>query len=207
VNVIVESNFVLELAFRHSEADSARQILELAEAKQIQLAIPAYALVEPLHKLHRIRATRRDFSQKLDQELAQMERSADFSDVRSKSTDMLIALAKKSDVDDSEYWAILKRIAKCATVIELTGDVVVSASARKLYDLGAQDSLIFCSVEAFLNRNQGTKSLFANKNSKDFLVQTVSDDLSRLGCEVVVTFGAALGRINSDLAKGAGKNS
>jgi hypothetical protein len=43
----VESNFVLELAFRQEDSASCEELLALAESRQIELLIPAYCLGEP----------------------------------------------------------------------------------------------------------------------------------------------------------------
>lgn len=44
----VESNFVLELAFEQAEMEACAELLALAKSGRIQLAVPAFALVEPL---------------------------------------------------------------------------------------------------------------------------------------------------------------
>ena len=51
--VYVESNFVLELAFRQEDCESSDNILQLAEAGKIELMLPAYFLGEPYERLVR----------------------------------------------------------------------------------------------------------------------------------------------------------
>ena len=52
MNVYVESNFVLELAFLQEQCSSCEKILSLCEARRIQLLIPAYSLAEPYETPH-----------------------------------------------------------------------------------------------------------------------------------------------------------
>lgn len=47
MNVYIESNFVLELAFLQEQSSSCEEILRLAEGAHIRLVVPAYALIEP----------------------------------------------------------------------------------------------------------------------------------------------------------------
>lgn len=197
--VLAESNFVFEIALRQDEEEHASAILDLAEAGKIRLAVPAYALVEPLHKLARIKRLRGDLAQALDKELAEMARSADFSTVRESSTATVAALARKSDVDKSEYGKVVDRLLRCAEVVPLTGAVIRAARSRELLDLASQDALIFESVVSFLAQNAGTPSIFPNKNSHDFLTETVEGDLRKLDCIVLPTFRAARGRIEAML--------
>ena len=49
MNVYVESNFVLELAFLQEQFASCEEIL--SEAHRIQLLIPTYSLAEPYEAL------------------------------------------------------------------------------------------------------------------------------------------------------------
>ena len=45
MNVYVESNFVLELAFLQEQSSSCEEILSLAEGGRIQLVLPGYSLM------------------------------------------------------------------------------------------------------------------------------------------------------------------
>lgn len=58
MNVYIESNFVLELAFLQEQSSSCEEILRLAEGEHIELVVPAYALIEPYETLVRRRRGR-----------------------------------------------------------------------------------------------------------------------------------------------------
>jgi hypothetical protein len=45
--VLAESNFVLELAFQQEEQDEVERLVVMAEAREVELVIPACALFEP----------------------------------------------------------------------------------------------------------------------------------------------------------------
>jgi hypothetical protein len=78
VNVYVETNFVLELAFQQEQFVSCEQILQLCEAGRIQLVIPAYSLAEPHEKLIRQANSRKELQRKLRDELQQLSRTASY---------------------------------------------------------------------------------------------------------------------------------
>jgi predicted nucleic acid-binding protein len=75
VIVLAESNFVLELALRQEQFEHAERILRLAEAKHLQLVIPACSLIEPYQTLIRRRRERKEFSRRLQEEIKLLERS------------------------------------------------------------------------------------------------------------------------------------
>ena len=79
MNVYVETNFVLELAFQQEELESCEQILRRCEAKRIQLVIPAYSLAEPHEKLIRQAKNRSELHRKLHDELEQLKRTELYS--------------------------------------------------------------------------------------------------------------------------------
>jgi hypothetical protein len=45
--ILAESNFVLELAFQQEERDEVERLVVMAEAREVELVIPACALFEP----------------------------------------------------------------------------------------------------------------------------------------------------------------
>lgn len=79
MNIYVETNFVLELAFEQEQCASCEQILQSCEAGQAKLIIPAYSLAEPHEKLSRQAKSRRDLQQLLDAELRQLSRTASYT--------------------------------------------------------------------------------------------------------------------------------
>jgi predicted nucleic acid-binding protein len=196
--VFVEANFVLELALKQPEAAQAEEILRLAEAKKVTLVVPAFSLVEPYHKLFRDRSDRRALRSSLEAQVQQMARSADFAQLRQQSNELLAALANKSDVDALEFERTVERIRKCATIVPLTSEVIRAASSRQLNDLAPQDALVFSSIEMFLKTSPKAKNIFANKDSKGFMVKSVTVDLGALGCTVIPNFSDALAYVKVD---------
>jgi hypothetical protein len=55
VNVYVESNFVLELALLQEQHAACEAIVQLCEAGDLRLVLPAYSFMEPFETLRRCR--------------------------------------------------------------------------------------------------------------------------------------------------------
>lgn len=80
MNIYVETNFVLELAFEQEQYSGCEAILQLSEAGKITLIIPAYSLAEPHEKLIRQARNRRKSQQLLDVELHQLSRTTPYQE-------------------------------------------------------------------------------------------------------------------------------
>jgi hypothetical protein len=131
-----------------------------------------------------------------------MSRSKDFSHIYDASSAVRGALANKAQVDEKRYLDTVARLRGCAEVLPLTGDTVGAASDfQYVFGLSPQDALIFASVVEFLKIGDNQTSVFANKNSKDFLAQDVVDYLEPWGCKVVPLFSNALSFVENEIRK------
>jgi predicted nucleic acid-binding protein len=187
--VIAESNFVIELAYRQDEIEHVEAIVNLAERHEVELAIPACALFEPYETLVRRRKQRMKTIQKLREEISQLGRSQHFADLPLTSEAISQTLSGSAEIEHRELDQSLLRLAKCATVIPLSGEMLKnSVGARLQFSLEPQDSIIFASVEHFLKDRGGSKSVFANKNSADFSGPEIESHLRGYGCKLLSSF-------------------
>ena len=190
--VLVESNFVIEFAQRQSEIEDADRIVTLAENREIELAIPACALFEPYETLVRRRKKRAETVRKLSDEIAQLGRSQHFADLPATSEAISRTLSGAAEVEHRALDDALVRLANCATVIPLSGTMLKSSlDARRRFSLQPQDSIVFTSVEHFLNERGGENSVFANKNSVDFSGPDIEIHFEQLGCKLFASFSKA----------------
>jgi hypothetical protein len=79
MNVLVETNFALELVFQQAQFTSCEEILHLAEIAKADLIVPAYCLAEPNEKLKRQSNNRKELQQVLNAELRQLARTASYT--------------------------------------------------------------------------------------------------------------------------------
>ena len=95
--VYVESNFVLELAFLQEEFEACNSILELSEAREIDLIVPAYSLLEPYEALVRRSRRRNELSIRLADETREMSRSRPYSEITERASEITSTLISSGE--------------------------------------------------------------------------------------------------------------
>lgn len=200
--VLVESNFVLELALRQEQVDDAERIVGLAEAKAVELVVPGCSLFEPYETLIRRRKERALTQERLLKELRQLSRSKEFTDLLETSKNVTRALAESGEVEARGLDTTIRRLLDIATVLPLTAEVVGHAlDAQVKYDLEPQDAVVFASVDFYLQpRTQSTK-VFANRNYADFAKPDIESHLAEHNCKLFPDFHDAKNFVEHELAE------
>ena len=168
MNVYVEANFILELAFRQEQHSSCDQILLLCEENIVSLILPVYSVVEPYETLYR-RQKNREKKHELDTELAQIARSEFFASESGALRRLSELLTHSVDEDVRNFEHVQSRLLNSAELIPLDAKVVENASRyRKDHDFSKQDAIVFFSVLVQLESAHNQRSLFLNRNFRDF---------------------------------------
>lgn len=197
----VESNFVLELALLQEENAACEGVLQLAEAREIIIAIPSFSLGEPYETLIRRHQERRLLALKFTTELDQLRRSEPYA-ATAKNSDALISLLSKSGKEEAERLnRILSRLVEIATILPTDRDVMRTAlSAQQALDLSPQDSIVYASVRQHVTLGK-RQQCFINKNVKDFLIPQIEDNFATYECKLLGKFTAGLAYINAMLTQ------
>ena len=124
MNIYVETNFVLELAFEQEQCASCEQILQLCEAGQGNLIIPAYSLAEPHEKLSRQAKSRRDLQQLLDAELRQLSRTASYVSRIESIQDIASLMVQSNEEERQRFVQYRERLFNVGEVIALTAEIL-----------------------------------------------------------------------------------
>jgi predicted nucleic acid-binding protein len=189
VRIYVETNFVLELAFQQEQFASCEKILQLCEAGQAQLVIPAYSLAEPHEKLSRQANNRRDLQQMLDAELRQLGRTESYMNRLKSIQDLASLLVQSNEEERQRFVAYRVRLLKIAEVIALTTEILIEAAACEApCNLRPQDALVYASVIIHLRQYQPQIACFLNRNSKDFDSPDIVDNLNNSNCRMIPRF-------------------
>ncbi len=189
MNIYVETNFVLELAFEQEQYASCEQILQLCEVEQSKLVIPAYSLAEPHEKLNRQASSRRNLQKLLNDELRQISRTTSYAN-RIKSIQDINSLIVQSNKEEWQRFVQYRdRLLSTGEIISLTTDILrEAASCENNYDLRAQDAIVYASVIKHLQHDQPKQACFLNRNSKDFDSPDIVNELNRLNCRMIFRF-------------------
>jgi predicted nucleic acid-binding protein len=190
--VLAESNFILEIALRQEEAADAERILALAASNAIRLVIPACCLFEPYWTLARNSKQRKELSQGLTSELRYLARSENFNTLEPTLETVTRTLIESGDAQAESLARTLEKVLDLATIIPLTAEVMRHTLALQLvYELPAQDSVVFASIDHFLLATEKGPKLFANRNRKDFQDDDIEGHLGQYDCKLLTSFTTA----------------
>ncbi len=136
MNIYVETNFILELVFQQEQSASCEQILELCEAGNARLVIPAYSLAEPHEKLTRQANSRKELQQILEAELRQLVRTAPYAARVSSIQDIASLLVQSNEEEKQRFTYYRDRLLKIAEVVPLTREILMAGASYEIpYDL------------------------------------------------------------------------
>jgi hypothetical protein len=99
VIVAVESNFVIQLAFKQEGGLQAQTILDLGAGGQVQLTIPACALFEPYETQIRRHKKRDSLLHEFQREINELARCTIFSDLSETSKTVTGTMAESAAIE------------------------------------------------------------------------------------------------------------
>lgn len=124
IRVYAETPFVLQLALRQEHCEPCKQLLDLASARTIVLALPLVALIEPLSTM-RVRASKRiQLQNSWSEEARQLSRTNE-PIYRDAASALQLALLKTLEMANDERKnlnAVIAQIGRCATILPTTVD-------------------------------------------------------------------------------------
>lgn len=194
MNVFVESNFLLEIAFQQEHHAACEQILAGAAAGRYILHVPQYALTEVFQTLHRRGAERVDHQQYFLKQIDQHQREAEFD---AAEVDQLVRLLNdllttRTTTQASRLFSLAQRLAADAPGPPLTAAVLAEApTLQAAHGLGVQDALIYASVLAGLRELPRGPKLFITRNDNDFKKPAIVENLRRYDCKLLANFKGA----------------
>ena len=201
MNIYVETNFVLELTFEQEQRASCEQILQMCEAGQAHLIIPAYCLAEPHEKLSRQARNRQELQRSLNVELRQLLRTASYASRIKSIQDLASLMVQSNEEERNRFIQCRERLLDVGEIVALTAEILSeAASYETTYDLTPQDALVYASVIAHLRRDRPQQACFLNRNSKDFDSPDIVDELNQFNCRMIPRFDDGYGFFQSRLS-------
>lgn len=190
--VAAETNFILELAFRHDEASQCDRLIELAAERSIELAVPACSLFEPYETLVRRSKQRARLLEKFKFEVQQLARSEFYTVLPDKAKEIVEPIAGSTYVYENSLRRALIRVLSVSRIIPLSAGVMtLSFELQETCSLDPQDAIVLASVLLFMREKACGPKLFANRNSRDFVKPEVVAHLTQCDCRVLSNFTAA----------------
>jgi predicted nucleic acid-binding protein len=205
VIVLAESNFVLELALQQEELAEADRLVAMAEAREIELVIPACALFEPYETLVRRRKARAALLERLRGELRQLTRSRAFAHLAESSRSVTGALFESVGLEAKGLEETIRRLLKCSVVTPLSAMLIESAlDVQSKFQLQPQDAIVLASVVGHARERASEPKVFINKNEGDFLTPKIESYLELLNCRLLSKFSTGRQFVESHARRSAG---
>jgi predicted nucleic acid-binding protein len=190
VIVYVESNFLLEIALGRESEAAAREILDRAEQRDLDLAVPSFALCEPFSTLsYRARKRSQDL-RPMRQQLEDLGRGDVYRDLIDAVAPRLADVLDVEIRERTVLEEVVGRLLGCATILQLS-DVVFFASQthQRTHGLDAADAIIYASVlEDAGSQPRDAQKIFITRNSKDFERDAIRAELAATGCALAFSF-------------------
>jgi predicted nucleic acid-binding protein len=206
--LLVETNFVLELAFLHEGHEHCEAIVELVKERgwELELAIPAFSMGEAYfsmgeayYRLIGCEGSRRAIQRGVEDQLNELSRTRAYAERSGELRRDVTAFLEESDREDRRRLeSNLRTLLSVASVIPLDATVVADAfGLQRSRGLSPPDALVYSSVLAHLRAaassasgRQGTPQHCFITRDSDFTDATIEADLEGLGCKILFRFDA-----------------
>lgn len=198
MDIYVESNFVLELALEQEQHESCRQIVELSDAGEARLIIPAYSLIEPYERIVRYAKKRTRVANDLADEVKKLLRSKSYQEETDALQNVTGLLVRSLQEEKNRFRRTVDKLLAVSEIIPLEARVLLDADRYQIdHDLSVQDSVVYASVLTHLRASTSTDKCFLNRNRKDFDDPDIEETLNTNGCKMLFSFDKGYGYISS----------
>jgi hypothetical protein len=160
-NLIVESNFVLEIVLQQEQLQACDQVMQKCKQGSIKLVVPAYSILEPYETLARRHKARKNVHTDLGNELKQLSRSVSAANTRQASDDVLALLVDSANTETSRIAQVRGELLGLAEIVPLDESVIREAMQfQSTHALAPQDAIVYASVVAFLRTGPARRKCF-----------------------------------------------
>jgi hypothetical protein len=200
--VYVESNFMLEIALKQEQAESAVRILELAREGKIDLAFPLFSLSEPFSHIVFRDLERQRISKLLEEEISSLRRSGVKTSAAPEVEKVPITFGRVSKAETDSLESVGDDMLNHGYAIPLGLEAYRKAlDYEDVHGLEPKDSIIYsCIIADLSGRGASEIKCFITKDSKGFKKDTIKSELARFNCTCIFSFDDGLRHIEHELS-------
>lgn len=197
MNIYVETNFLLEIAYEQEQEQACLGLLELVEkSPPLQLAVPAFCYSEALWNLRGRGKERQALQQQVERALREIRRTRSLKE--HARGDLAGLLTQSIQDGESRLEKVRERLTHLGEVLLLTREVFLKAAElSEAFGLQEPDAVVLATVILDMKRSR-SPGWFLTRNSRDFDA-SVKESLSTLDCTLMTSFDAGLERIRRAL--------
>lgn len=194
--VYVETNFLIALGLEQEQYESAQHILDLAKSNQIELAIPALAILESLHTVEGRSKRRMRAYVEIKGESRQLRRSKSASSTVTMLETVLGRLTALEGEQLNTLQDLIAQVLSCARVLDLNRLIFRDAVRhQQLLKLKPMDSIIYASILADLQNRDSSEACFLTSDGSFHMA--VLEPLREAGCRCFRNFYEAVRHIET----------
>jgi len=194
------ANSSAQLVLEQEQGTACEQIVSLAESRTIELALPAYALIEPYQTIIRRENDRKTLIRALRLERAQLQRTASLAPDTARLQDADDLLLRASQDAFARFSEVRARLLRGTAILVVDASILETAEVdASRFGLPFPDAVMVAAVYHDAAKRHAP-SVFLNRNTKEFLGPDVKNYLASVNCSVIGSFDNGLARINSALA-------
>jgi hypothetical protein len=132
--------------------------------------------------------------------LQQLSRTASYKSRIESIKDLESLLVQGNEEEQNRFIQYRNRFFNSGEIVALTTEILIKAATYENdYDLPPQDALVYASVIAHLQNSQPLQSCFLNRNSKDFNIPDIKEELNILNCKPIFQFDQGYSFLRSQL--------
>jgi predicted nucleic acid-binding protein len=199
MRLYVETNFILELAFLRGEHQACAELLAHAEARRIDLHLPAFSVAETYDAWIRRARQRGELGSRLKSEVAELSRSLPYRGSAKEFREVSDLLTRSSKEEQERVDVTLAQVLQVARLIPIEPRTLRRAREFQEQELklSPQDLIVYASVMCHLEEAATSEPLhgFVTRNTRDFAEPEVRRSLSFRGCRLFTSFVDTLGAL------------
>lgn len=197
MRIYAETTFVVELALEQTEHAACRRILELAEQRAVELALPAFSIYEAYRALTGKKMGIRRITDAMDREVNdQLHRMEDFADLNGGVTELIAKLTKSLERAESRLTSLDSRLLDVAEILPLGPSQLRNRSGS----LGFADAMVYASIQSDPKFGVGP-SCFVTTNDSDF--KELKSEMASRTCKLLFRFQDAVQYVENVLRREA----
>jgi predicted nucleic acid-binding protein len=189
----VESNFILELVLEQEQSQAVEELLLLAERKELILAAPAFALVEPIWTLENSKGSR-ELLIGLEKLRTEISRSSDKEHEQAQLQAMIATVRNLHSDRQYRLGLVTHRFVHNASLLPLnTESIQLSFNLERPLYLDPFDAIMLASILVDLKSPSKDESkVFASLDKKAFAANAVREHLGVHNCQHIPGFSDTL---------------
>lgn len=191
MELLLETNFLIELVFGQEQAIACETLLRAAESNSLTIHIPAFSLMEQVYRLAGANKKRLNMQAKVQQELIQAQReTTEKAGISSLERDFNTLLEIRSQQQQERLLELSQRVSKVTQVVPLSTAVWVrAAELAEEVELTLPDCIVCASLlERVDDLGVVPPKLFVTRDKKAFRQPAVKQLFEDQGCEVLLSF-------------------